>query len=136
MFTEFRGRLPGLSAWMECCYGSQLILRFGENSILSQSGVQQGDPLGPLGFALALHPIVERIQEGAPSLNVNALYLDDGTLCGPPADPSKALHIVEEDGPPRGLCLNRSKSLLFTPEDAVTYNPLPTYHLIWLWSSH
>lgn len=29
-----------------------------DHMILSQSGVQQGDPLGPLGFALTIHPIV------------------------------------------------------------------------------
>ena len=53
LFREVRLHTPSISAWMECCYGAQPILH---HTILSSSGVQQGDPLGPLGFAL---PIVE-----------------------------------------------------------------------------
>ena len=29
-------------------YGAQTMLRFGEHTIWSEEGVQQGDPLGPL----------------------------------------------------------------------------------------
>ena len=96
------------------------------NQILSRCGVQQGDPLGPLGFALTLQPIVERIKTEVPGLKINAWYLDDGTLCGSPADLAAALSIVEQDGPTRGLYLNRSKSLLYIPDDAdPSNNPLP-----------
>ena len=67
MFEELQSNILGISPWMECCYGS---------------GVQQGDPLGPLGFSMALHPIVQRIVNEVPGLSLNAWYLDDGTLCG------------------------------------------------------
>ena len=88
--------------------------------------MQQGDPLGPLGFALTLHPIVERIKAEAPTLALNAWYLDDGTLVGHPRDLSAALHIVETEGPPVGLHLNRGKSLLFVPRDCdASLSPLP-----------
>ena len=36
------------------------------NAYQFNCGVQQGDPLGPLGFALALHPIVRTIQHQSP----------------------------------------------------------------------
>ena len=108
---------------MECCYGSQPILRYGSYSISSQCGVQQGDPLGPLGFALALHPIIERIQAEVPGLLANAWYLDDGTLCGSPDNLAKAFDIVEEDGP--ALLLNHHKSHLFVP-----HNSVPLRHLL------
>ena len=45
--------------------------------LLSEEGVQQGDPLGPLLFCLATLPIVKRL-----SSPLNMWYLDDGTLGG------------------------------------------------------
>ena len=127
MFKEIRDRIPSMAPWMECCYSSQPIFYLGKHSIFSCCRVQQGEPLGPLAFALALHPIIERIAEELPSLLMNVWYLDDRTLCGSGEDLLKALNIIEEDGPSRGLHLNRSKSLLFVPPDAdLTNNPLPS----------
>ena len=82
MFEEICARIPGMAAWMECCYGSQPILHLGEHILLSCCGVQRGDPFGPLGFALVLHPVVEKIAEEVPDLMMNVWYLDDGTLYG------------------------------------------------------
>ena len=115
MLVEFRRRLPGLSAWMVFCYSGQPLLHLGKDTIHSCCGVQQGDPLGPLGFALTLHPLIERIKAEVPSLALNAWYLDDGTLVGPTEDLSAALEIVEREGPSLGLYLNRGKSLLYIP---------------------
>ena len=56
----------------------------------------------------------------------NAWYLDDGTLCGTPQDLAAALKIIEEEGPLRGLHVNRSKSLLYIPPgDDPHQNKLP-----------
>ena len=127
MFVEFRRFLPGLSAWVESCYTQQPLLLLGDNSIRSCCGVQQGDPLGPLGFALTLHPLVERIRAEVPSLTLNTWYLDDGTLVGPPGSLATALHIVESVGPSIGLHLNHGKSLLHVPGNCeVSENPLPS----------
>ena len=50
-----------------------------------------------------------------------------GILCGSGDDLLKALDIVEEMGPSRGLQLNRHKSLLYIPPtDRSTTNPLPS----------
>ena len=103
---------------MNSCYQSQPLLHFGDRTILSCRGVQQGDPLGPLGFALSLQPILERIRDEVPGLPINVWYLDDGTLCGSADDLLSALNIIEQEGPPRGLYLNREKSLLHIPGDA------------------
>lgn len=70
MFRETRASLPGLSSWVECCYSTESHLLFGDYSLLNCCGVQQGDPLGPLCFALTLQPIVERIKREVPSLLV------------------------------------------------------------------
>ena len=131
MFEEVRALFPAITAWMECCYGAQPLLHFGDHTILSCCGVQQGDPLGPLGFALALHPIVERIKRELPTLLINVWYLDDGMLCEKAEDLLKALTIIEKEGPARGLFLNRSKSVLFIPkDDAFSHNPLPSDILV------
>ena len=104
---------------MEACYSSQPLLHLGLDTICSCCGVQQGDLLGTLGFALTLHPVVERIKAEIPGLALNAWYLDNGTLVGSPGDLAAALHIIERDGPSVGLDLNRAKSL-FIPEEADT----------------
>ena len=122
MFQEVRSRIPSMAAWVESCYGSQPLLYFGDHKLFSCCGVQQGDPLGPLCFALTLHPVVEQIKREVPELLINAWYLDDGTLCGSLSDIGSALAIIESVGPSRGLILNKSKSLLFVPADASPSN--------------
>ena len=127
MFHEVRSRIPSIAPWMECSYGSQPILLLDDQSILSCHSVQQGDPLGPLGFALVLHPIIEKIKESVPGLLVNAWYLDDGTLCGSQEDPAAALSIIESEDPQRGLFLNRAKSFIYAPENSPITHPLLCY---------
>ncbi|XP_063624759.1 uncharacterized protein LOC134796499 [Cydia splendana] len=46
-------------------------------NFMLQVGCQQGDPLGPALFSLAIHPILESLNS-----KFNAWYLDDGTLGG------------------------------------------------------
>ena len=121
MFKEARSRIPSLSTWLELCYSRPSLLHFGDHTINSICGVQQGDPLGPLGFALTLHPIIVKVKSEVPGL------LDAGTPCGSPDDLNLALSIIEELTPTWGLSLNHSKSLLFIPkEDSSPHNPLST----------
>ncbi len=54
------------------CYSSQPNPLLGSHSLLSCSRVQQGDPLGLLGFALTLQPIIDCIQSEVPDLALNA----------------------------------------------------------------
>ena len=82
---------------MESCYGVQPFLHFGDDSILRCCGVQHGNPLGPLGFTLAIHPIIEKVCVQIPDLLVNAWYLDDGTLCGSADDLCATLAIIEQE---------------------------------------
>ena len=60
-----------------------------------------------MGFALALHSIVRRIQNLVPSLLINSWYLDNGTLCGSLDDLAAALSIIEAERSAQVLVLNQ-----------------------------
>ena len=127
MFSAIRTVLPGLSRWVECSYSTDSVLHFKDHSLLSHCGIQQGDLLGPLCFALTVQPIAMRIKRELPNLLCNVWYLDDVTICGSPQNLAAALKIIEKDGPWRGLHVNRSKSLLYIPpDDDPSNNMLPS----------
>ena len=123
-----RSCIPSLSIWLEFCYSCRSLLHFGDHTINSICGVQQGDPLGPLGFVLTLHPIIEKVKSEVPGLLGNSWYLD--ILCGSPDDLNLALSII---APTRGLSLNPSKSLLVIPK-APPHNPLTSEGFVLLGS--
>ena len=62
-----------------------------------ESGVQQGDLLGPLFFALVLHQIVSSIDADDECLHLlyQAWYLDDGILAGTKSSFLQALSLIE-----------------------------------------
>ena len=125
-FTEIRAHVPFIASWMEAYYTLQPSLRLGYNHLRSCCGVEKGDPLEPLGFALTLQPIVEEIEQRVPGLKMNKCYLDDGTLCGSSADLAAGLANIAEMEPSRGLLLNYSKCVIFLPTGAdPTLSSLP-----------
>ena len=73
----------------------------------SFSGVQEGDPLGPLYFCCGLQPIIDRITALAPTYQ--KWYMDDGGIVGPQDLLLKVWEILKTDGPPLGLHLNPTK---------------------------
>ena len=68
MFCEIRLGVPSITAWLESCYACHPLLFFGDDL---PRRVQQVDPLGPLGFAVTLHSLIERIKTSIPNLNLN-----------------------------------------------------------------
>ena len=60
---EVRSKMPGLAPWADFCYAAASNLVFGRHIITSDNGVQQGDPLGPLLFALALQPVLQELAD-------------------------------------------------------------------------
>ena len=80
-------------------------------------GVQQGDPLGPLLFSIALQKLILSIHndESCTDLLLNVWYLDDGVLAGHLASVSRALDIIQSEGPSLGFHVNLKKCELFSP---------------------
>ncbi|GKA16517.1 putative reverse transcriptase domain-containing protein, partial [Tanacetum coccineum] len=109
MLQEVRIRCPAISRWVEFCYSNPTRLYYGNTPLWSHQGVQQGDPLGPLLFALVLHPLIRKIKDSF-SLSLHAWYLDDGTIIGDTLVVGKVLELIMEDGPRCGLHLNVDKT--------------------------
>ena len=81
---------------------------------MSATRVQQGDPIGPLLFALVLHPLIHQVGDNS-KLLLHAWYLDDGTIIGDSQEIDKSLNIIRETGPRLGLELNIRKIEIFWP---------------------
>ena len=73
-------------------------------------------------FCVVLHPIIQRIAEEVPDLLLNGWYLDEGTIVGKLEDIKKAVSIIRQDGPARGLFLSTEatspvpKSTMWCPD--------------------
>ena len=110
---------------MESCYSSQSLLLLGRDIIHSCCEVEQGDPMGPLGFALTLDPIIQCIKAEISTLALNAWYLDDGTLVGSSEDLSAALHIVQLDMEDSHLETTLLRSCLSLPKFSYVLRTCP-----------
>ena len=88
-------------------------------TISSESGVQQGDPMGSLLFCLVLQKLVSAIAEDkdCSSLLFHKWYIDDSVIAGPKQAVAHALSIIQDLGPPLGLHINIAKCELYSPCD-------------------
>ena len=103
--------------WALWCYGQHPVLWHPLGIISSETGVQQGDPLGPLLFSLVIHRVVSAIASNCPELLFHMWYPDDGAIAGPKLAVLRALSIVQDLGPPNGLFVNTSKCELCSTGD-------------------
>lgn len=107
MLNEIKKNIPELFRFVEQCYRQPSNVYYGEHLILSQLGVQQGDPLGPALFCLTLQRVISTLKEL--NLDLNLWYLDDGTIAGEPEDVLKALQLIITKSKDIGLELNCRK---------------------------
>ncbi|GJW98999.1 putative reverse transcriptase domain-containing protein [Tanacetum coccineum] len=94
LLHEVRVKCPSISLWMNFLYGQASRLYLGDTHIWSATGVQQGDSLGPLIFALILHPLLHKIKDNC-KLLLHAWYLDDGTVIGDSEEVARVLDIIK-----------------------------------------
>ena len=103
MLHSVMSRAPALLPLAYSTYRLPSLLFYGEFSIPSAEGVQQGDPLGPLLFCLTIHELVTSLKS-----EFNVFFLDDGTLGGPFEDVQACL--LENHARNFNLFLNHDKS--------------------------
>ena len=115
LLQECAKKFPQIYKWAFFCYSQHSLLFFGNFSISSEAGVQQGDPLGPFLFCLVLQKLIAKISSQVPNLRLNSWYMDDGSFFGNSRDVLKAWNIVKNEGPSLGLFPNISKCELISP---------------------
>ena len=105
---------PSTYNFLRFAYTCSAPLFTGGKMIWSREGTHQGCPLGPLGFALGIHPLIERLAT-TPGLGWQTWYLDDGLLLGDPQAIAAALNTLIQDMGELGLQLNLNKCELWGP---------------------
>ena len=119
-----RKHLPELFSWVQWCYTCVGELRFGSHRIGSSAGVQQGDPLGPILFSLALLGLTENLREHD-GICLSLWYLDDGTIIGTRTAVRQVLDRLLVNGPRFGLHLNLSKCEIYWPSGDQAFPEFP-----------
>ena len=104
MLTAVRDRCPEVYPLAFQAYCAPTPLHIGDHAISSRCGVQQGDPLGPLCFSLAVDECARSLRS-----TLNIWYLDDATLAGPIELVADDLARLQSRLPELGLELNSAK---------------------------
>lgn len=100
--------VPELLPYSIAAYASPSLLFFRGKCLPSRSGVQQGDPLGPVLFCLVFASIVAQVVDDC-ELPFCSGYLDDLALGGSPEQCRSALDSLSESLAAVGLTINPSK---------------------------
>ena len=116
LLDECHSHFPELMPWASWCYGQHPRLFHSMGIISSETGVQQGDLLGPLFFCLVLQKLVATVatDEESSHLLYHKWYMDDGVVAGSEKAVVRVIAILKELGPHLGLFLNDSKCEVFS----------------------
>ena len=94
LLQAIKEQCPWFLAYAKACYGSAVRLFSVDGLLLfSREGVQQGDPCGPLFFAVAIAALTRSLSS-VPGI-WSVWFLDDGHLAGPRSTLNDLLPIIE-----------------------------------------
>ena len=113
---------PSLFPLVHAAYLAPYTLFWGDKTIQSAEGVQQGDPLGPLLFCVTIHPLVSKLKS-----EFCVWYLDDGTVGGEAEVVKEDLEAVRQEGLELGLELNEGKSEVICADPVVRDSVLEVF---------
>ncbi|MDP3213170.1 MAG: reverse transcriptase family protein [Deltaproteobacteria bacterium] len=113
-FETLAQDFPSLFRYAKCFYGIEGQLFINDDTcIASREGVQQGDPLGPFLFCLAMHPVLSELTASHPQCKVLA-YMDDISILGPPAAAFRVFEDLKTLCAGVGLQVNPNKCVVFS----------------------
>lgn len=100
--------------WFEFTHRQPSPLFCGSQVLYSSQGTQQGDPLGPAFFALAIQHVISSV-EPSEEVRWQVWYLNDGVLVGDPCVLLRLLESLTAKFAQLGLRVNLSKCRLWSP---------------------
>ena len=118
MLEAVRDLAPTIYQLAHSAYSSPSCLVWGEHTIQSAEGVQQGDPLGPLLFCLSIHRHCASLKS-----SFCVMYLDDVSISGALENIFHDLNVIKE-AEILGLTLNNKKSEIICKDAATRGNIL------------
>ena len=92
---------PEIYNYIASMYGVKGRLKFGNNFIFSEEGTQQGDPMGPVLFSIALKLLIDKLD--SKNLTLNKWYLDDGNIAGKVKFVANAYKTLVKEGKKMGF---------------------------------
>ena len=122
-----KSKIPKIYSYLHQCYAEKSNLIFGPDTISSEEGVQQGDPLSTFLFSLGIQDLVDECKS-----EFNCWYLDDGTIGGNYQSVLKDAKMILNIYESHGLQVNPSKSELYlvNPESNGSTQVQESFNLI------
>ena len=139
ILASCREFFPSLTPWVDWTYGANSVLFLGTEEISSQRGVQQGDPLGPLLFSLALHRATRKVRQRAivecpEAVDFAVFYLDDGIIGGSATSVRWFTEALITELGCMGLEVNLSKTVV-TPSAGIRSRVQAADFAGWVWKA-